>query len=380
MRIVRIISRILIGLLFIFSGFVKGVDPIGSQIKFIDYFRALGLDSLEPAALILAMILNAAEFLIGFCLFTGVRVKLASWGALLFMLFFTPLTLWLAVENPVSDCGCFGDAVTLSNWQTFYKNIFILAITLIIFIQRKKYKPYLSPIGQWSVAAGGLAIILGITYYCYNHLPFLDFRPYKVGTYIPDQMVLPEGVKGDEYMYMYTMNNTVSGETKEISSIDYIETKIWEDTTWQITETSEPILVESGYHPPIHDFTIVSRDGDDITDLVLKDEGYTFLLISHKLGKASQDNISAINTLANYANNNEMRFICMTASVDREIEKFKEETKAPYDFYLTDEITLETIIRANPGLVLLKNGTIIAKWHYNDIPTVEEFVKNYQSN
>ncbi len=375
MKIVRLISRIFVGLIFAYSGFVKALDPLGSTYKFTDYFNAFGLEFLVPTAFALAIFLSTVEFVVGLSLIVGVFKKFSIWMAFLFMLLFTPLTLVLAISNPVSDCGCFGDALILTNWETFWKNIIILIPTVLIFLNRKK-ETIKNMKKEYSAFSAMIVVAVTFSLYCYDNLPVIDFRPYKVGTYIPDQMVMPEDAEIDEYIYYYTMENQVSKEIKEIDSNEYLESNIWEDTTWVITETSEPILIKEGYHPPIHDFMIYSDEESDITDLILEDENYNFLLVSYKINDTDTTKQAQINELANYCTENGYNFICLTASITDEVNSFKENTNAPYKFYSTDEITLKTIVRANPGLVLLKKGTIMSKWHYNRMPDLTEFESN----
>ncbi|MFH2096174.1 MAG: BT_3928 family protein [Bacteroidota bacterium] len=376
MKIIQIIARYLVGAVFIFSGFVKVIDPLGSTYKFTDYFQeAFGMDWMIPASFILALLMSVAEFIIGIALFFNFRVKQASWGALLFMIVFLPLTLYIAIYDPVQDCGCFGDALILSNWHTFYKNIIITILVLIVFFARRKYKPYTSSRNQWIIAACVFVFSAGLSLYCYHHLPLIDFRPYKVGTYLPDQMVIPDGEPTDVYMYDYTVRDSITGEEKVITSEEYINDTLywWSGTTWEFISSSEPILVSRGYTPPIHDFSLTSQEGEDITDIVLEDENYTFLIIAYDLKKAKKKYAEDINRLYEFCMKKGYRFICMTSSINADIEKFRTETKAAYEFYTTDEITLKTIIRANPGLVLLRKGTVVGKWNVNDLPAVADF-------
>ena len=367
MNIVRFISRILIGLVFIYSGFVKGIDPLGSTYKFIDYFNAFGMDSFTSLAFPLAVLLSTVEFVIGVSLIFGVRMILSSWAALVFMAVFTPLTLYLAIADPVHDCGCFGDALILTNWQTFFKNLIILVPTLATFFLRKTYPVRYKVFAEWAIVGVFAALMIATSVYSYQHLPILDFRPYKTGTYIPDGMNVPEGAPQDEYKIttVYEKN----GEQKSFVFPDYPDST-W---TWVSTETE---LLRKGYEAPIHDFTIENQDGEDITDQVLYNEGYTFLLISYDLAHSNIDAQQKINELALYCESHGHDFMCLT-STTQGIDEFIENTEAPYPFYNTDEITLKTIIRANPGLVLIKDGTVMGKLHYNDIPEVDEFNDNF---
>lgn len=373
------ISQVIVGLIFIFSGFVKAVDPLGSNYKFIDYFDAFSMPWLEPIALPLAFVLSGLEFTIGLCLVLSIRNNLANWSALLFMIFFTPLTLWLAFSDPVHDCGCFGDAIILTNWQTFYKNVIILALIIISFRKRKEFTPWIKTSIEWILTISIAMLITLFSFYNLWHLPVMDFRPYKVGTHIPDKMIVPEGVPVDEYEQYFTLTDTVSGKQISIESKKYVkDSTYWGKTSvWKFNSSSEPVLIKKGYQPPIHDFTITSLDGAEITDAVLSDTGYYFLLVAYDLNKTNTKSQKIINTLYEQAINNGNNFICLTSSTKDFINEFKNRSEILYDFYTTDPITLKTIIRSNPGLVLLKQGTIIEKWHYNDIPEYHEIKQNY---
>ena len=207
MKILLHISRIILGIAFTFSGFVKGIDPWGSAYKFIDYFNAMGLGFMEPAAFPLGVLLALAEFLIGVALLFALFPRLASWGALLFMAFFTPLTLWIALTNPVSDCGCFGDAIVLSNWATFYKNILFILLALFVFIHRNKIKCLFS---QKIAGTAGMAAFLlycAVVVWSIRHEPLFDFRPYHVGVNIPEDMSVPADAPKDVYENTFYYKN-----------------------------------------------------------------------------------------------------------------------------------------------------------------------------
>jgi len=373
------LSRILAGLVFIFSGFVKAVDPLGSTYKFIDYFHAFNLPWLEPTAFILSITLSGMEFLIGVCLLLFIQNKLANWGAFLFMVIFTPLTLWLALTNPVQDCGCFGDAIILSNWQTFYKNIIISAFVILSFINRNSVISRARYKTEWLITAITAMVITIFSLYNYRHLPVIDFRPYKIGTHIPDKMIIPEGAAANVYEQYFTLLDTLSGKQISIESRDYInDSTYWKtSTSWKFISTTDPVLKEKGYEPAIHDFSITSLSGEDITQSVLLDSGFYFILIAYDLSKSETDCQADINKLYNLVVADNHKFICLTSVTRSEIEQYKSMHKADYDFYVTDPITLKTIIRANPGLVILHEGTILAKWHSNDIPDYKAIKAKY---
>lgn len=361
------ISRIIVGLVFIYSGFVKAVDPLGSTYKFIDYFNAFNMSWATGLSFGLAILLSAAEFIVGIAVLLNLKIKLSSWGALIFMIFFTPLTFVLALTNPVHDCGCFGDALILTNWQTFWKNIILLIPVLFLFIQRKNIQSKLNPIEQWIISGLFLISISWISIYSLNHLPLLDFRPYNVGTYIPDKMDIPEGAPADvwESHFIYSKN----GEEKSFTVNNL------PDSSWTFVDAKHE-LISKGYTPPIHDFSIVGNDGSDITDMVLASTNYNFLLVAYNLEKSSLKNQEKINKLAAYCQSMGYPFYCLTADGEEGVDKFISKTRATYPFYTTDEITLKTMVRSNPGLILIKEGTLLEKWNHNDIPEIENLSEN----
>jgi uncharacterized membrane protein YphA (DoxX/SURF4 family) len=373
MKVIKNLPRILLGITFIFSGFVKGIDPWGSAYKFTDYFHAMGMEWLTWAAFPLGILLAFAEFAIGVGLLFNLFIRLTSILALLFMAFFLPLTLWIAIKNPVTDCGCFGDALVISNWETFYKNIVLMAFAIIVI----KYKKDMTCIlGNKVASVFGISTVLAyfaIVYYSYNHEPIFDFRPYKVGSNIPESMKIPEGAPKDIYENIFYYKNKTTGEVQKFTEQNYP----WQDTANWVYENMESKLLKAGYKPPIHDFTIQSRDGEDVKDFFLYDKNYVFILVAHNLEKSSRKPQEKINTLASWATENGLSFICMTSSLTDQSDAFKEETGAPYEFFTCDEITLKTIIRSNPGLIVIKNGIVFEKWHYNDIPTPEEFKEKF---
>ncbi|RHV96122.1 BT_3928 family protein [Culturomica massiliensis] len=368
MKFLLNICRILIGLVFIFSGFVKGIDPLGSDYKFTDYFNAFGMSWMNFSALFFSFLLSMAEFIIGICLFLNIKTKLASWGALLFMAVFTPLTLILAIKNPVTDCGCFGDALVLTNWETFFKNIILLVMVLLVFFNRNRFKSIFNVLEQSVILTGSIIFMFCIEMYSYRHLPILDFRPYAVGANITEGMTTPEGAPHDEYSTTLKYKNKNTGEIKEFDESNFP----WQDTlNWEFHSSSQKLLKE-GYKAPIHDFVIEHPEYGDITEEVLNDDDYTFLVVSYKLSKASAEAQDKLNKLAAYASENGYRFYGLTASNADEITDFVHKYNVNYSFCATDEIQLKTVIRSNPGLVLLKKGTIIDKWGHRDIPDADE--------
>ncbi len=365
MNIIRFISRIVVGVIFIFSGFVKAIDPMGSTFKFTDYFMAFGLNFLEPLAFPLAIILAALEFVIGvFLVFNAFR-KLSSIGASIFMVVFTPLTLILAINNPVTDCGCFGDALVLTNWETFFKNVIISLFVIVLFITRKSKKEAYPVWQQNLLFLFSTLFILGISKYGLNHLPIIDFRPYHIGANISEGMAIPPNAPTDEYKSILTYEK--DGVKKEFDESNYP----WQDSTWKFVETKQ-IKIKSGYTPPIHDFSISNNKQGDITDMVLANDDYSFLLISKNISKINQEDIKKLKEIAVYALVNNFKIIGLTATPLEEAQKFTTNNQLPFEFFNTDEIQLKTIVRSNPGLLLLKKGTILGKWNLHDFPDTKD--------
>jgi hypothetical protein len=373
--VMKHVARMLIGITFVFSGFVKGIDPWGTSYKFTDYFHAMGLDWLVPLAFTFGILLALSEYIIGVTHLFAVKLKIFSWGSLLYMLFFTPVTMWIALKNPVTDCGCFGDALVLSNWATFYKNIVLLAMAIIVVVYRKNLICF-AGVKTGNILAGTAVVIYVISVgYSGLHEPIFDFRPFKTGVNIKQGMTIPADAPRDVYENTFYYKNKKTGEIKKFSEKNYP----WQDTlNWEFSKMDAAVLVSKGYTPPIHGFSIETRDGENIYDFFLNDENYVFMLIASNLDKSSVKNQGEINTLAKWAKDNNYPFICLTSSVFDKSDKFGIDHETPYEFFNCDETTLKTIIRSNPGLIVLKKGTIVAKYHNNDIPSPDEFSRKFQ--
>lgn len=363
-RVLLIVARLLLGSVFVFSGFVKAIDPLGFTYKIQDYLTAMGpfMTNFSSVAFITAVVLSAIELLVGINLVLGIRLKETTWVAALFMVFMTPLTLWIAVKNPVHDCGCFGDALVISNWATFWKNIVLSALVVTVFLLRKHHKPFVGHQIQWALTLYSFLFSIGLSTYCYYHLPLVDFRPYKIGANILKGMEIPPNAAPDSFdiKLIYAKN----GVQKEFTLQNYPK-----DSTWTFVD-QKSVLVKKGYEPPIHDFTM-DTNGGDITDDVLNNPGYTFLLISYDFKKADISKSDKINEIYRYAKRHGYGFYAMTASVDDDIAAYKQQTKAEYPIALTDKITLKTIVRSNPGLVLIKGATVYNKWSICDLPSLK---------
>jgi uncharacterized membrane protein YphA (DoxX/SURF4 family) len=364
MRFLLNISRYISGFVFTFSGLVKGIDPMGSMYKFTDYFTAFGLTSNDGISLTLGILLAATEFLIGFSLITGIRYREAAWGLLLFMSLFTPLTLILALTNPVSDCGCFGDAIHLTNWQTFFKNLLLMIFVVPAFMFRKMIRTA-DPVSGWISASAVLLLFILFSVYNYRHLPVIDFRPYRPGVNIEEAMTIPEGAPVDEYETLLIYEK--DGDQKEFTLENYPSG----DDGWVFVDQKSR-LVSKGYTPPITDFILTSGDGYDLTSFLLDNQGISLLMISAGIEKADRDDILKGFEIADLCTSEGIDFWFITSSSASEIPA----EGSTFNHLFGDETMLKTIVRSNPGYLVINNGTITAKWAARDIPETDVFIES----
>lgn len=356
--------RIIVGATFLFSGFVKAVDPLGFTYKIEDYLIELGLTEFFPLALPAAICMVTAEFALGVFLLLGIYRKWTVRFIVVFMLFFTPLTLWIAIANPVEDCGCFGDAFIISNWQTFYKNIILLTGTALLLLKWEQITPLFSR--KRALVAGLLTLLFGVLFSLHNvyRLPVLDFRPYKIGANIPQQMLVdPKKADVLETVFIYRKE----GVEQEFSEENYP----WNDSTWTFVDMKTK-RVKEGEKPAIEDFSLEvlyydeatgSWDiGGNITDIILSEPSHTFLMVSYSLEKMRLKYLERFREVYRYAGENGYSFYLLTSSSADVVGEWEQYYRTGFQFCHADERVLKTMIRANPGLMLLKEGTVIGKW------------------
>ena len=356
------ICRFILGATFVFSGFVKAVDPLGTYYKIQDYLAAFGMQQLLPdiVPLLMSVLLAVLEFAVGMHLLLGIKRRFTTRLALLIMLVMTPLTLYLALTNPISDCGCFGDALVLTNWQTFGKNVVLLTCAIVLMITPWAMVRFLTKKMEWTLSNYCIVFALALAGYCLATLPIIDFRPYKIGNNIREGMEIPEGAKPTIFDTRFIMEKDGVKQTFTVDN--------YPDSTWTFV-SAETVVVEKGYEPPIHDFVMESLEtGEDITDEVLDDPGYTFLLITHRTEEADEGNIDLINELYEYCLENGYKFYALSSSSAEAIELWRDRTGAEYPFCIMDDITLKTMVRSNPGLMLIKGGVILNKWPDSQLP------------
>ncbi len=310
------LCRLVLGLVFVFSGIVKAIDPVGTQIKLEDYLIAFGAGDLflDSTLLILACVLAGMEFLLGIYMTLGIFVRGTSLLLLIAMCVLTPFTLFTALKNPVEDCGCFGDALILTNWQTFSKNVFLLVVAIYVFLRRKYIIPIVSAKRQWIVTLVMVILIVRFMAGNINGLPVIDFRPYKIGTDLHKEVVMRE-------------------------------------------------------NPEMMDFFIMDNDLNDLTDQVIDSPGYTFLLVSNHLETIDMSSQDLMDNLFDYCSTYGYAFYGLTSSGSYAVREWQEKTGSELEFLHADEIPLKTIVRSNPGLLLLKDGVLVNKWSGRRIPS-----------
>jgi len=359
---VLLISRILVGLLFVYSGFVKGVDPLGTQFRIEDYFYAYGSVWAIPMALGLSVFMNASEFSLGAFFLTKIKTNWVSSLALLMMLFFTITTINDAVNNPVPDCGCFGDALIITNWQTLYKNLVIDALVLLLFLRRADMELHMPTSKQLVAATLIFAAFVGFETYNIKHLPLVDFRPWKVGNRLLPENPLP--VK-----YFLTYKNTKTGEEKEYLSqeLPWKDSTFMADWKWLSSREEDPNMEEN------RTFPMVDADGEDwSSDLVKSQEGILFISI-YDIAKISDDEAQKMNRFITNAQKSGLEVVMLNSDTRQNYQDYKKKLGIPdLDVYNSDDTALKAAVRSNPGLIVVKNAQVLAKYHINDFPSIEE--------
>ena len=365
-RLIASISRTLLGLVFIFSGVVKAIDPLGTVYKIEDYLKAFGgfFTELLPMAEVAAWALIILELLLGVCMVLNIRTQWTAWVSLLFYLVMTPLTLYIALTNPVSDCGCFGDAVVLTNWQTFWKNVVLIILAIILVACRKHTRQLWS---NWmEVVLAVLTIVAAVAFMTWTrlHLPLKDFRPYKVGNHLPTLMEYPDDAEPDVYEYSFVY------EKDGVEQTFTLENYPKGDSTWTFVRSNSK-LIKKGYEPPIQDFEIINAEGEDLTWDILESEEPVTLVVMYDLKKADKKQMAKVEALlgdeAMRQEGDEAGVYILTGSGTDDIINFCLEYPALSDCICTcDPVTLKTIVRANPGAIVVQNGTVIDKYNLRD--------------
>ncbi|MDO9512010.1 MAG: DoxX family protein [Bacteroidales bacterium] len=367
MKTIRTITRIILGSVFLFSGFVKGQDPLGTMFRVEDYLIAYHLDFLLPIALVIAILLCTLEFTIGFALFFNLRIRFTAWFTAGIMLFFTAITFYDALYSPVPDCGCFGDAIKLTNWQTFWKNIALLIFVVLLIISLPIVKKKEKNILHWGLIIAGATGFFLFSVMCYRNLPPVDFMAWKKGNSIyPENTVAP--------IFYVTYKNNMSGESQEFPANNYP----FNDSIWMSEWSFINIRVDNQGNDKKPDILIFDSLGADYTDQILKNHGFQFILTSYDLETAGKADYQKINELASALEAEGHSFVMITASSGKILNDFIKENSIVFEVYQADDVPIKTMVRSNPGLILLHNNSIIDKWGWRNIPTIDNLIYKIQ--
>lgn len=372
--------RIAVGLLFIFSGLIKANDPLGFSYKLEEYFEVFHMTWLNGFALSMAIILCALEMILGFALLIGARAVKVVWGLLLLIIFFAFLTFYSAFFKVVQTCGCFGDAIPLTPWQSFSKDMILLLLVLVLFVNRKSIKSLANAKTGDKLLIGAAVVSVGFGLYTYNFLPVVDFLPYKIGANILQEMKTPPGAVPDEFEVTYNLKNKKTKATKTMTDKEYLKSGIWKDTNWEVQGNPESRLVKKGFEPKIRDLNIQDAQGNNYNEELLSSPFYSLVIVAWNLEATNTDAVNRLNALAiNLTQNYNTRTIFLTSNAPDQAQQFAKEHKLVSELFYADGVPLKTMIRSNPGIILLKNGTVVNKWHFHNVPKYDDLVKNYLS-
>jgi len=370
--------RIAVGLLFIFSGLIKANDPLGFSYKLVEYFEVFHITFLNDLSLTIAILLCALEMILGFALLIGVRPVKVAWGLLMLIIFFGFLTFYSAFFKVVQTCGCFGDAIPLTPWQSFSKDMVLLVLVAVIFVNRAKIKPLFSARAGDKWLIGAALVSVGFGLYTYNFLPVIDFLPYKIGANISAEMDTPPNAPKDVFVLTYHLKNKKTKETKVMTDKEYLSTGIWKDANWEVVGDPENRLVKKGYEPKIRDLSIQDAQRNDFTKELLASPFYSIIIVAYDLDKTDEDAINKLNALGiNATQNFNIRTMLLTANSPQSAQAFVKKHRMISEVFYADGVPLKTMIRSNPGVILLKNGFVINKWHYHSVPKYDDLAKTY---
>ncbi|MCY1503172.1 hypothetical protein D9M68_372900 [compost metagenome] len=380
-RITLFFSQWFTGLLFIFSGLIKVNDPLGFGYKLQEYFEVFHLNFLRGGATGIAVLLCVLEILLGTLLVLGFWKNKVMKGLLGLIIFFTFLTFVSAAFKVVTSCGCFGDAIPLTPWQSFSKDLVLFILIIYLFVNRSLIRPVtMNKVAQKTIAVCITVLSLLFGWYTYNFLPVIDFLPYKIGSSIPESMKIPDGAPVDEFLIMYQLKNKQTGETKKMSDKEYMKLEIWKDENWEIIGEPEKKLLRKGYEAKIKDLIISDASGTDYTKELIENPFYTIVVVAYNLDETSETAMGKMNALAlNAVEQFNIRSVVLTSSSAQDADAFSKRMKLFMEIFYADAVPLKSMVRANPGVLLLKNGIIINKWHYHNMPSFEELTNTYFS-
>lgn len=379
------IARLIVGFLFIFSGLIKANDPKGFGYKLEEYFKVFNLSALDDYSVWIAVFICAFEIILGALLLLGLARNKVSWGLLILTIFFTFLTFYSAFFEVVSSCGCFGDAIPLTPWESFIKDLVLLALIGIIVFYRRDIRPLIK--SRFSNNLLGVLIVIasfGVGVYTMNFLPIIDFLPYHEGANLPQQMVIPENAEPDVYEHIYTLKHKTTGETKTVNDKVYMEEKIWEDEEWEMVGDPKSTLLKKGFEPAIADLIISDMEGNDVTQEILTNPYYNFIVVSTDVTRLSSVDLLALDrinsTIREISEDYPIRAVLLTASSAQNMLFLNDQLNLILETFNADLVPLKSMVRSNPGVLLLQNGTVIKKWSKHTFPSKEELEAKYINN
>jgi uncharacterized membrane protein YphA (DoxX/SURF4 family) len=375
------VVRIATGALFVFSGLIKANDPIGFSYKLQEYFYALSLDFMADTAVWMGILICAVEIVLGALLILGFWARQVLLGLLLIIGFFTFLTFYSAYFEVVTSCGCFGDAIPLTPWQSFTKDVILLVCVLFLMTQKKFIQPVVGDGYTKNITTVAMVLLsLGFGVYTLNYLPIVDFLPYKKGNHLPSLMTLPEGAEPDVYALQYTLQNKKDGTKQVMSDTEYLEKEWWKNEDWEILGEPTSKLVKKGHQIAIPDLLISDEDGQNITESLLSNPGYSVWVVAWNLPKTDQKALANINEwVRSMVDQYPVQVLLLTAASNQEAEQLTQSLGLLTEVYYVDAVPLKSMVRSNPGVLLVKNGTVIDKWHHQTLPSWESFEKKYFS-
>ncbi|WP_026896884.1 BT_3928 family protein [Daejeonella oryzae] len=378
-KIILNFSTTLVGLLFIFSGLIKANDPLGFGYKLQEYFEVFHVTFLNDLAPAIAIVLCTLEMVFGALLFLGFWARKVSLGLLILIIFFTFLTFYSAFFEVVTSCGCFGDAIPLTPWQSFSKDLVLLVLIVFIYMNRDMIQPVIqSEKNRKLIFAAITFLALGFGLYTYNFLPVLDFLPYKIGSNIPKNMIAPAGAEPDLFEIIYQLKNKKTGEEKTMTDKEYLKSGIWKDSNWEVVGQPENKLIKKGYDIPIKDLKITDSQGTDYTAEIVENPYYNLVFVAYNLDKTNIEAMGQLNAIAmNAAENYNIRSVLLTSNSAEDAERFSKENNLVMEIFYADGVPLKSMVRANPGILLLKDGIVINKWHFNRMPSYQDLAGQY---
>lgn len=368
------IVRWFVGILFIFSGLIKANDPYGLSFKMQEFFNLWDMSGLNDFAFVFSILVITFEIIAGICIIIGFAYNIIAFLVLILMLFFTFLTayaVWYEKSTGLKmACGCFGDCIPLKATQSFWKDIILMVLVILLLIYRRKIKPLFAANTNLIILIIGLVLTLGLQWYTVKYLPIVDCLPYKIGNNLPNEMKVPENAEPDVYETTHIYKNLTTGELIKFSEADYLNKRIWEDTlTWAHDTTYSVLIKEGNAIPKIIGFNLKYFDGEETTDFILGQPKPVFLWFVKDVKTASLENIDHIKNLIKLCDENDMYFYMVTSNNQTDTDAFLLQHGMEVYTVELDPTTLKTAMRTNPGLILLDKGTVIGKWSYKSYPS-----------